>query len=158
MRFRHFLLLPLFAVVGSCNVADSTQPSVPASETFAASLGVDISTMTMLHPDLYYKDVVVGTGAPDAARNKVITVFYTGYLKDGTKFDSNVGGDSLRLPLTDVGQFAVISGWVLGIPGMKPGGTRKLVIGSAFAYGARQKGTIPPHSTLVFDIVLKRVE
>lgn len=158
MRFRSILLLPLLAVVGACALADSTQPSVPATEAFAASLGVDVSTMTMLAPDLYYKDVVVGSGAPDAARNKIITVYYTGYLKDGTKFDSNVGGDSLRLPLTDVGQFAVISGWVLGIPGMKPGGTRKLVIGSAFGYGAQDKGVIPPHSTLVFDIVLKRVE
>lgn len=158
MRLRPYLLLPLLAVVGACALADSTQPSVPATETFTASLGVDISTMTMIHPDLYYKDVVVGTGTPDAARNKIITVFYTGYLKDGTQFDSNVGRDSLRIPLTDVGQFAVIPGWVLGIPGMKPGGTRKLVIGSAFGYGARGQGVIPPHSTLVFDIVLKRVQ
>lgn len=157
MRFRPTVLLAFASLVSSCALADSTQPSVPATETFAASLGVDISTMTMIHPDLYYKDVVVGTGTPDAARNKIITVFYTGYLKDGTVFDSNVGKDSLRIVLTDIGRSGVITGWVLGIPGMKPGGKRKLVIGSSFGYGARDGG-VPPNSTLVFDVELKRVQ
>jgi FKBP-type peptidyl-prolyl cis-trans isomerase FkpA len=145
--------------VGACALADSTQPSIPAEETFAPSLGVNISTMTRYSESLYYQDVVVGTGTPAAAVGKKITVFYTGYLKNGTQFDSNIGSDSLRITLGD----SLIVGWQLGIAGMKPGGTRKLVVGSLYAYGAQEQRapgrvTIPPHSTLVFDIQLKRVE
>lgn len=160
MRFRTTALLVTLVVVGACALADSTQPSVPAEETYAASLGVDLSTMTKVSNDLYFKDIVVGTGSPAAGTGKTVTTYYTGYLKDGTKFDGNVGGDSLRFVLTD-GPGGVITGWVLGItaaPAMRPGGTRKLVIGSSYGYGARGSGPIPPHSTLIFDVQLKRVE
>ncbi|HET9424145.1 MAG TPA: FKBP-type peptidyl-prolyl cis-trans isomerase [Gemmatimonadaceae bacterium] len=154
MRFRSTALLLSLAAVSACALSDSTQPSNPAEETFAPALEVDLSTMTKISDDLYYKDVVVGTGTPAAAFGKMITVYYNGFLKDGTKFDGNIGGDSLRIPLDS----DLIAGWYVGIPGMKPGGTRKLVVGSSYGYGARGSGPIPPHATLVFDIQLKRVE
>jgi FKBP-type peptidyl-prolyl cis-trans isomerase FkpA len=153
MRLRTISLLSL-VVLSACALADSTQPSVPAEEDYAPSLGVDIATMTKYSDDLYYKDLVVGTGTA-AAANKTITVVYAGYLRDGTKFD----GDSIAMVLNN----GLIPGWVLGIPGMKVGGTRKLVIGSSYAYGAQGNSApghpdIPPHATLVFDIKLTAVK
>jgi FKBP-type peptidyl-prolyl cis-trans isomerase len=158
MRFRSAFLPVVAVVVAGCALADSTQPSVPAEETFAPSLNVDLSTMTKLYDDLYIKDIEVGTGTL-VAKNKIITVFYSGYLKDGTLFDSNVGKDSARFILDQ----GLITGWQLGLPGMKAGGTRQLVIGSSFGYGATRQTSeghpdIPPHSTLVFTVQVKRVE
>ena len=159
MRIRSFSFIALLAAAGC--VADPPGPSVPAEETFAASLGVDIPSMVKISDDLYYKDITVGTGSPTATYGSTITVFYSGFLKDGTLFDTNVGGDSLVYPLTDA---TFIAGWTVGIPGMKPGGVRKLVVGSAYAYGARGQEapagrvSIPPNATLVFDIQLKAVK
>lgn len=154
MRLRSISLLSLLVLAGSCALADSTRPSDPADESYAASLGVDIATMTRYSDDLYYRDSPVGTGAT-AAVNKTITVEYTGYLRDGTVFDQG--------SFTEVLNNQFIPGWVLGIPGMKVGGTRKLVVGSSYAYGAQRKSApghpdIPPHSTLVFDIKLTDVK
>ena len=154
MRIRGIALLLSLTVAG-CSPTDPSQPSDPATETFAASLEVDIPSMVKVSNDLYYKDLVV-SGGPVATSGKTVTVHYSGYTKDGVKFDTNVGSDSLRFTLLDQGEY--ISGWILGIQGMKAGSVRKLVIGSQLAYGSRQHGTIPPNSTLIFDIYLKRVE
>ena len=157
MRFR-LLATALLAAAASC-VAEPPGPSNPSEETYAANLNVDIASMTKFDDHLYYKDINVGTGTPTAARGKVITVTYSGYLVNGALFDTNVGQDSLVVPLND----GLIAGWVLGIAGMKPGGIRKLVVGSVYGYGSvEQSGpgrtTIPPHSTLVFDVHLKAVK
>ncbi len=159
MRFR-LLALPLLAGVVSCTPTEPPRPSDPANESFAASLGVDIASMVKVDTNLYYKDIEVGTGSPVAAINKTITVYYSGYLKDGTLFDSNVGGDSLVIVLSEA---RIIAGWVYGIEGMKPGGTRKLVIGSSYGYGSNPQSSpgkpgIPAHSTLVFDVQLRAVK
>jgi FKBP-type peptidyl-prolyl cis-trans isomerase len=154
MRSRLLALVALLAVA-SCEPTAPPGPSNPATDTYAASLGVDIASMVKVSPDLYYKDIVVGTGSPEAARNKTITVYYTGYTTDGQSFDSNVGDDALRETLSDVN---FIAGWVVGIAGMKPGGTRKIVIGSQLGYGPQGNGPIPPNATLVFDIQLVKVE
>ena len=77
---------------------------------------------------------------------------YTGWLANGTQFDSNVGKTPLTFTL-GVGQ--VIQGWDQGIVGMKIGGTRRLVIGSALAYGTQgHPPAIPSNSTLVFKVQL----
>lgn len=160
---RRLRLTPLFAAIalaGAACVTDPSQPSVPAEEEFADFLEVDIPTMVKVSDDLYYKDIHVGTGSPAAAFNKTIAVTYSGYLKNGVLFDSNVGSDSLVTVLNDS---QVIAGWVLGISGMKPGGIRKLVIGSQLAYGSvpqERAGspTIPAHSTLVFNVRLIQVK
>ena len=79
-----------------------------------------------------------------------VTVHYTGWLTDGTEFDSSVGGKPISFPLGNV-----IRGWQEGIPGMKPGGVRRLKIPAALGYGARGAGDdIPPNATLVFEVEL----
>ena len=160
MRFRLLALAALAPVLVACEPTAPPGPSDPATETYAPSLGVDIASMVKVDKNLYYKDLVVGTGSPEAAFGKTITVFYTGWLTDGTKFDSKVETDSLVTVLTGAGRNGLISGWVVGMPGMKPGGIRKLVIGSSYGFGSQPPpgSPIPPNSTLVFDIELRSVK
>lgn len=95
-------------------------------------------------------DTVEGTGAAVTLED-TITVHYTGALvADGTIFESSKdGGQPISFGLT-----GLIPGWQEGIPGMKVGGVRRLVIPAEKAYGARDTATIPANSDLVFDIEL----
>lgn len=96
-------------------------------------------------------DTVVGTG-DEVPAGATITAHYTGALcKDGTIFQSSHDfGEAITFPLD-----RVIAGWTQGVPGMKIGGTRRLVIPSDMAYGSvRAAANIPPNSDLVFDIEL----
>lgn len=102
-------------------------------------------------------DLRIGTGAEAAAGN-VLNVNYTGWLYDGSKvdskglvFDTSLGGSVFTFTL---GSSQVIKGWDRGVPGMKVGGLRRLVIPPSLAYGDRRAGTIPPNATLVFEIEL----
>jgi len=101
---------------------------------------------------LIIEDVTVGEGAVAAAGQKV-TVHYTGWLTNGTKFDSSKDrNDPFVFPL---GGGRVIKGWDQGVQGMKVGGKRKLTIPPALGYGARGAGgAIPPNATLVFEVEL----
>jgi FKBP-type peptidyl-prolyl cis-trans isomerase len=155
MRIRLLALAAVLAAAVSCTPTDPAGPSDPEAESYAASLNVDIASMVKVDKNLFYKDIVVGTGSPAASINKTIAVTYTGYLRDGTIFDSKLPPDSLVGVLNDA---ELIAGWVLGIDGMKPGGQRKLVIGSSYAFGSKNQGEIPPNSTLVFDVQLKSVK
>ena len=102
--------------------------------------------------DLQVEDVVVGTGA-EATPGQTVSVHYTGWLTNGTKFDSSVDrGQPFVFPL---GAGRVIKGWDVGVTGMKIGGKRKLTIPPEMGYGARGAGgVIPPNATLVFDVEL----
>ena len=104
---------------------------------------------------LVYEEITVGAGA-EAARGLRVTVHYTGWLTDGTKFDSSKDRDD---PFEfHLGQGQVIAGWDEGVAGMKVGGTRKLTIPPALGYGARGAGgVIPPNATLVFEVELLAV-
>lgn len=102
--------------------------------------------------ELQSTDEVVGTGA-EAKEGSSITVKYTGMLDDGTVFDSTDkhGGEPATFTLA---KGSLIEGWVQGIPGMKVGGKRKLVIPPDLGYGAQANGSIPANSTLTFEIEL----
>ena len=102
-------------------------------------------------PELQIIDVMEGTG-DTVPENATITAHYTGALcKDGTIFQSS---HDFGKPVT-FGLNQVIAGWTKGVPGMKVGGIRRLVIPSAMAYGSvRAAANIPPNSDLVFDIEL----
>ena len=98
------------------------------------------------------EDLVVGTGTAAASGQKV-TVHYTGWLTNGTKFESSKDrGDPFVFPL---GKGQVIKGWDQGVQGMKVGGKRKLTIPPEMGYGSRGAGgVIPPNATLVFEVEL----
>lgn len=101
-------------------------------------------------------DEVVGTGE-EAVAGKKVKVHYTGYLTDGTKFDSSVDRNEPFDFKLGAGQ--VIQGWDQGFAGMKVGGKRKLTIPSHMGYGARGAGgVIPPNATLIFDVELLGVK
>ena len=101
---------------------------------------------------LIVEDINIGDGAAAAAGQKV-TVHYTGWLTNGTKFDSSKDrNDPFVFPL---GGGRVIKGWDEGVQGMKVGGKRKLTIPPALGYGSRGAGSvIPPNATLVFEVEL----
>jgi len=92
-----------------------------------------------------------GTACPADAE---VEVHYTGWLTNGEVFDSShKRGETITFPLS-----GVIKGWTTGVPGMKPGGIRRLMIPPELAYGAQKKGPIPANSTLIFEIELISVK
>ena len=104
---------------------------------------------------LKYTDDQVGTGAV-AQAGKNVSVHYTGWLLDGTKFDSSLDrGQPFTFPL---GAGRVIKGWDEGVEGMKVGGKRTLIIPPSLGYGSRGTGPIPPNSTLKFEVQLLDVK
>jgi FKBP-type peptidyl-prolyl cis-trans isomerase FkpA len=127
--------MALLLAASACHSSSTTSPTVnvPYSQT----------------------DLVVGAGALAAAGNRA-TVSYTGWLYDanradnkGTQFDSSASYAFV------VGAGTVIKGWDQGVPGMRVGGQRRLVLPPSLAYGsAGAGGVIPPNATLVFDIGL----
>jgi FKBP-type peptidyl-prolyl cis-trans isomerase len=103
------------------------------------------------------EDIVVGKGRWVENGSKV-TAHYTGRLANGTEFDSSY---ERGRPVTfRVGRGEVIKGWDRGLIGMRVGGKRRLRVPPELAYGKKGagKGSIPPNSTLVFEIELLRVE
>lgn len=128
--------------------ASTPAPEAPIAEEPAAPAGAE----TVVAEGLKIQDLVVGTGA-EAVSGKTVSVHYTGWLEDGTKFDSSVdSGQPFQFAL---GAGMVIPGWDQGVVGMKIGGKRKLTIAPELGYGAQGAGgVIPPNATLIFDVEL----
>ena len=106
--------------------------------------------------ELIIEDLKVGEGTAVAQYN-IVTVNYTGWLTDGTKFDSSLNPGRTPFRFT-VGGGQVIKGWDEGLIGMKVGGKRKLTIPPSMGYGSQDMGVIPSNSTLVFEIDLLIIE
>jgi FKBP-type peptidyl-prolyl cis-trans isomerase FkpA len=104
---------------------------------------------------LQYEDQAEGQGTAAKAGDRV-QVHYTGWLKNGTKFDSSL---DRQKPFDFVlGKGMVIKGWDEGVAGMKPGGKRRLIIPGNLAYGASgYPPVIPPNAELTFDVELLKV-
>ena len=101
---------------------------------------------------LEIEDQIVGEGE-EAVAGQTVEVHYTGWLTDGTKFDSSLDRDQTFSFKLGAGQ--VIAGWDQGVAGMKIGGARKLTIPPDLGYGERGAGgVIPPNATLVFKVEL----
>ena len=101
---------------------------------------------------LEIEDQIVGDG-DEAVAGQTVEVHYTGWLTDGTKFDSS--HDRNQTFSFKLGAGQVIAGWDQGVAGMKIGGTRKLTIPADMGYGARGAGgVIPPNATLIFKVEL----
>ena len=105
---------------------------------------------------LQLDEIVIGDG-PAARSGQRVSVHYTGWLTDGTKFDSSHDrGQPFGFRL---GASEVILGWDDGIVGMQVGGKRRLTIPPDLAYGRRgMRGVIPPNATLVFEVDLLAVQ
>jgi FKBP-type peptidyl-prolyl cis-trans isomerase len=131
-----FILVVLVGLVG-CGGGSASTPTTPSGPTTLTSV-----------------DLVVGTGAT-AVNGDTLTVNYIGTLLNGTKFDSTYDRQQPFTFQLGVGQ--VIAGWDQGIPGMKVGGKRRLTIPPSLGYGNQTVGSIPPNSTLVFDIELMSI-
>ena len=101
------------------------------------------------------RDLVVGTGEVVVAGDQV-TVHYVGRLTDGRVFDSSLDRNVPFSFILGIGQ--VIKGWDEGVAGMKVGGKRLLTIPPEYAYGSQGIGTIPPNSTLIFEVELLGVD
>jgi len=131
-------------VVPGDNTSEVSSMPEPGAEVLITESGLQI------------KDLVVGTGE-QARDGAIVSVHYTGWLVDGTKFDSSVDkGTPFEFPL---GQGRVIKGWDEGVATMRVGGKRELTIPPDLAYGDRSAGAIiKPGSTLVFEIALLEVK
>ena len=114
--------------------------------------GMESTKVITTTTGLKYTELTEGTG-PSPQKGQVVKVHYTGWLENGTKFDSSVDrGEPFEFTI-GVGQ--VIQGWDEGVSTMKIGGKRKLTIPPELAYGSRGAGAvIPPNSPLVFDVEL----
>jgi peptidylprolyl isomerase len=134
---------------GSKATPTSAPPAATATTAVAQPIPTVEGVATVTASGLQIIDTQIGTGA-EVKPGDTITAQYTGYLEDGTIFDGPaIHGGPVQFSLS-----GVIQGWTDGVPAMKVGGTRRLVIPPALAYGANGGGPIPPNATLTFDIEL----
>ena len=145
-------LILLFSVVGLAFFTSCTKKTEQTASAPAAAPAVAVPAAT----ELKIEEMKPGTGA-EAVAGKTVSVHYTGWLTNGTKFDSSLDrGKPFKFPL---GQGRVIKGWDQGVAGMKVGSKRKLIIPPDLGYGATGAGNvIPPNATLVFEVELLGVE
>jgi FKBP-type peptidyl-prolyl cis-trans isomerase len=139
--FIFFCLIGLFFQCSNQQAVATDKPTQLAPDAF-----------TQTQSGLRYTDILVGKGEPAKPGNQV-TVHYTGWLENGTRFDSSVLKN--RAFQFDLGAGRVIAGWDEGVAGMSPGGIRQLIIPPDLGYGTSGAGNvIPPNATLIFEVQL----
>ncbi|HWH69445.1 MAG TPA: FKBP-type peptidyl-prolyl cis-trans isomerase [Candidatus Sulfotelmatobacter sp.] len=147
------LLLVAAISIPACSQKDPATAPAAAEKTTESKAAAGA---TKTPSGLAFVDMVKGSGAsPTSGKN--VTVHYTGWLENGTKFDSSV---DRGVPFTfRIGAGEVIPGWDEGVMSMKVGGKRKLIIPPQLGYGAQGAGgVIPPNATLIFEVELLNVE
>lgn len=149
MRLRN--LFPLLAVLAlpACLTDESPpEPDIP-STVFNPLLNVDLSASTLLPSGTYYRDLTSGTGEV-VATGQTLNVRYVGWLVNGQQFDATTpGGPTYQFVL---GSGGVIAGWDAGLPGMRVGGLRQLIIPPSQGYGRVPPPGIPSNAILVFNV------
>jgi FKBP-type peptidyl-prolyl cis-trans isomerase len=130
----------------------STAAPEPVAQTYADTLGVDLSQMELQSSGLYRRDLEIGDGQFVTPGDRV-SVHYAGWLPDGTQFDKSAEPFDF-----EVGSPRLISGWNEGVIGMREGGRRLLVMPPNLGYGAEgSPPVIPPNATLVFEMRLLEI-
>ncbi len=153
MSKSHGLVLSFLAVCGLQIACSATVAQDKDKKEDPTKTGKEVTTTS----GLKYIDLKAGDG-DEAKSGKKVTVHYTGWLKNGKKFDSSLDRDE---PFEfNLGRGMVIKGWDEGVAGMKVGGKRKLMIPSKLGYGEQgtPDGAIPPNSELIFEVLLLKVK
>ncbi|HEY6872657.1 MAG TPA: FKBP-type peptidyl-prolyl cis-trans isomerase [Geobacteraceae bacterium] len=141
------LLLVAAVAIPACSQKETAAPQTGGRQVLPAE-AKPVTTAS----GLTYIDLAVGNG-PSPTSGKPVKVHYTGWLENGTKFDSSV--DHGQPFVFTIGAGQVIPGWDEGVLTMKAGGKRKLIIPARLGYGAAGAGgVIPPNATLIFEVEL----
>jgi FKBP-type peptidyl-prolyl cis-trans isomerase len=148
MKMKHWLACVLATVSALAGGCDNSPNPLPA-----ASLG-DVSKMVQTSSGLMFQILQPSNGRI-AMSGDTVAVYYKGTLADGTVFDSTEGKSPFIFPL---GAGKVIKGWDEGVAGMRVGEKRKLIIPAKLGYGAQNLPTIPPNSTLIFEVQLLEIQ
>lgn len=147
---RILAFLSLVALASCLQNPFPTEPSDPANESFASSLGVDIASMQRTSLGVYYLDSLVGSGTVLSPSTQTAIYEWIGYLKDGSNYGFSVtGGDTVAFA-----NGFLPTGIRDGMSGMRVGGKRLIVVPSALAYGSTGAGLVPPNATVVVSIHL----
>lgn len=151
MRRTFTPLILALATTSACSGSDPIAPPDPTEIQYDASLGIDFGRMTETASGLWYEDLQVGTGEQPVAGDSVF-ILYTGWLPNGTSFDSVTDPDDALGFVFLVER--LIPGFEEGIATMREGGIRKLVIPPDLGYGSAGRGPIPSNSVLIFQVNL----
>lgn len=157
MNTKHIIIGLVIVIALVALVSWGRKVEAPSDDSkTSTSTATDVTNQFMITNGLQAEILKEGSGAGARAGNTV-SVHYTGWLTDGTKFDSSLDRGQLFSFTLGAGQ--VISGWDQGVVGMKIGEKRKLTIAPELGYGAAGAGgVIPPNATLIFEVELFAIQ